>query len=390
MSLQARYQWEQKEHAFLAPYAQKSCESRGRVHPEAVHVFRSEFQRDRDRIVHSTAFRRLEYKTQVVLNGTGDHYRTRLTHTMEVSSIARTVARTLGLNEDLTEAVALAHDLGHAPFGHPGEHTLNELMRDHGGFEHNRQSLRVVEHLEMKYPEFNGLNLTWEVLEGLSKHDKSRFGVGNQPSLEAQVADASDEIAYCCADLDDALENDLVSMEQLDDINLWKELDSDVSKKYSRLENNRRRRYLVRCLINRLVDDLCRQSAQNITEAQLIDVDSVRTQPRLLIGFSMPIRAEVQNIRDFLTRNFYFNERVAVTNRKACHVLQALYEFFHLHPSQIGEQASLRIKKEGLSRAVCDYLSGMTDSYALKKYARHIGTDSLLQDLLGKKSLDET
>lgn len=383
MPLQARHEWEQMERDFLQPYAQLSYASRGRIHNESVHIFRTEFQRDRDRIVHSTAFRRLEYKTQVVLNGTGDHFRTRLTHTIEVAAISRTTARTLGLNEDLTEAVALAHDLGHSPFGHPGEHTLNELMKDHGGFEHNRQSLRVVEDLEMKYPEFNGLNLTWEVREGLSKHDKSRFGVGNQPSLEAQVADAADEIAYCCSDLDDALENELISAEQLADAPLWQDIETEVRKKYSRLDFDRGRQYIIRCLINELVDDLCRQSAANIAEAKLKDADSARTQSRRLIGFSMATRAKVQNLRDFLTRNFYYNPKVSPVNQKACSILQSLYEFYHQHPNQIGEKAALRIKKDGVSRAVCDYLAGMTDSYALKKYARHIGTDDLLKDLMG-------
>ncbi|MEM6821223.1 MAG: deoxyguanosinetriphosphate triphosphohydrolase [Verrucomicrobiota bacterium] len=382
MPMQARLQWEQKEREFLASYAQLSSDSRGREHIEPVHVFRSEFQRDRDRIVHSTAFRRLEYKTQVVLNGTGDHFRTRLTHTMEVAAISRTTARTLGLNEDLAEAVALAHDLGHSPFGHPGEHTLNELMSDHGGFEHNKQSLRVVEELEMKYPEFNGLNLTWEVREGLSKHNKSCFGVGNQPSLESQVADVADQIAYCSSDLDDALENNIVQPEQLKELTLWVEIEEEVHKQYSRLDSERGRRYLIRCLINRLVEDLCRQSAENIQEAELVDADSARTQSRKLIGFSMPMRAHVQNIRDFLTQNFYYNEAVSPINQKACNVLQALFAFYHKHPTQIGDKAALRIKKEGLSRAICDYLAGMTDSYALKTYAKHIGTDELLKDLM--------
>lgn len=382
MPLQARHQWEQKEKEFLAPYAQWSGASRGRVHPEPVHIFRSEYQRDRDRIIHCTAFRRLEYKTQVVLNGTGDHFRTRLTHTMEVAAISRTIARTLALNEDLAEAVALAHDLGHSPFGHPGEHTLDQLMHDHGGFEHNRQSLRVVEELEMKYPEFNGLNLSWEVREGLSKHDQSAFGVGNQPSLEAQVADIADEIAYCCSDLDDALDNELITGEELREVPIWKQIEDDVRKNYSRIDFERGRRYFIRCLINRLVEDLCRQSADNIGEAKLIDADSVRTQPRRLIGFSMNMRAQVQVLRDFLTRNFYYNERVSPVNQKACSVLHELFDFYHRHPNQVGDRAALRIKKDGIARAVCDYVAGMTDSYALKMYQRHIGTDELLRDLM--------
>ena len=242
----------------LSPRAQFSSQSLGREHEEPVHPLRSEYQRDRDRIIHSSAFRRLEYKTQVVLNGTGDHYRTRLTHTIEVASISRTVARTLGLNEDLAEAIALAHDLGHPPFGHPGEHTLNQLMKEHGGFEHNHQSLRVVDHLEMKYPEFNGLNLTWETREGICKHFTNEFTASRHPhpSLEAQIADAADEIAYCCSDLDDALEHCLIAPEDLRDIDLWNLMEVPVLAKYPRLEFNRRRRFVIRCLIDHLVADL--------------------------------------------------------------------------------------------------------------------------------------
>ncbi len=371
-----------KEAQILAPYAQLSSRSRGRFHPESVHVFRPEFLRDRDRIIHSTAFRRLEYKTQVVLNGTGDHFRTRLTHTMEVAAIARTIARTLSLNEDLAEAVALAHDLGHPPFGHPGEHTLDALMKDHGGYEHNRQSLRVVEELEMKYPEFNGLNLSWETREGLCKHAPSVMGVGNQSSLEAQIADAADEIAYCCSDLDDALENGLIESDQLDDIPLIAELCDNIQKNYSRLEFDRKRRYLIRCLVDALVDDLCHESHRLLHEAAPVDADAVRTQPRRLISFSIPLRTRVQNLRDFLSEHFYFHPDVRAVNQRACRVLQALFELFHKHPALIGTKASLRIKKEGLSRAVCDYLAGMTDGYALKCYARHIGTDDLLAELM--------
>lgn len=386
MALQARLTWESKELHFLAPYAQFSSLSRGRLHPEPVHVFRSEFQRDRDRIIHSSAFRRLEYKTQVVLNGTGDHFRTRLTHTIEVAALSRTVARSLSLNEDLAEAVALAHDLGHPPFGHPGEHTLNELMKDHGGFEHNRQSLRVVEELEMKYPEFNGLNLSWETREGLCKHTVHTMGVGNQPSLEAQVADACDEIAYCCSDLDDALENQLISMEELREASLWTRMEAEACKNYARLEPDRKRRYLIRCLVDFLVDDLCHQSDANIREAAPTDADAVRVLPRKLIGFSIRTRAEVQNLRDFLLRRFYFHPTVSHINQRACEVLQALFEFYHKHPHLIGPKSALRIKKDGLSRAVCDYIAGMTDGYALKSYARHIGTDNLLQELLPRTS----
>jgi len=380
--LQSRLQWELKERQLLAPCAQLSPESRGRTHPETVHVYRSEFQRDRDRIIHSSAFRRLEYKTQVVLNGSGDHFRTRLTHTIEVAAISRSTARTLALNEDLAEAVALAHDLGHPPFGHPGEHTLNQLMRDHGGFEHNRQSLRVVEELEMKYPEFNGLNLSWEVREGLCKGFRESFGGGLQPSLEAQVADSADEIAYCCSDLDDALENELIRPEDLKEIKIWQELEESVQKQYSKLDFERKRRYLIRCLIDLLVDDLCLQSATNIEESKIQSAEEVRKLTRRLVGFSMKLRPQIQNLRDFLHQHFYYNPTVARINQRACQVLQALFEFYHHHPHLIGSKSALRIKKDGLSRAVADYVSGMTDIYALKMYAKHIGTDDLLKELL--------
>jgi dGTPase len=385
MSLQSRLQWELKEQQLLVPQAQSSSDSRGRVHSEPVHIFRSEFQRDRDRIVHSTAFRRLEYKTQVVLNGTGDHFRTRLTHTMEVSALSRTIARALSLNEDLAEAIALAHDLGHPPFGHPGEHTLNQLMRDHGGFEHNRQSLRVVEELEMKYPEFNGLNLSWEVREGLCKGFREQFGGGLQPSLEAQVADAADEIAYCCNDLDDALESELIHPDELQEIKIWQELEHSVQKKYSKLEFDRKRRYLIRCLIDLLVDDLCQQSCSNIQQSGIRSADDARKHTRRLIGFSLKIRPQIQNLRDFLLQHFYYHSSVAKVNQKACQVLQALFEFYHHHPHLVGSKCALRIKKDGLSRAISDYVSGMTDNYALQMYAKHLGTDRLLQDLLPQK-----
>ncbi|MDD5261443.1 MAG: deoxyguanosinetriphosphate triphosphohydrolase [Methylacidiphilales bacterium] len=384
MALQARLQWESKERQILAPYAQYSSESRGRHHAEPVHVFRSEYQRDRDRIIHSSAFRRLEYKTQVVLNGTGDHFRTRLTHTIEVAAISRTTARALGLNEDLSEAVSLAHDLGHPPFGHPGEHTLNQLMTEHGGFEHNRQSLRVVEELEMKYPEFNGLNLSWEVREGLCKGFLEAFGDGPQPSLEAQIADAADEIAYCCNDLDDALENCLIAPEDLRDIALWSKIEEDVAQNYSKLEFSRKRRYLIRCLIDMLVEDLCRQSDANIEESGVKTASQARAQNKRLIGFSMPMRSNIQNLRDFLMQHFYYHPSVSQINQRACKVLQALVEFYHKHPHLIGQKAALRIKKDGPARAVCDYVSGMTDGYALKMYAKHIGTDNLLTELLPK------
>jgi len=383
MARQARMVWEQKEAGFLSPYAQKSNESRGRALPDQVHIFRSEFQRDRDRIIHSTAFRRLEYKTQVVLNGTGDHFRTRLTHTIEVAAVSRTIARTLGLNEDLAEAVSLAHDLGHSPFGHPGEHTLNNLMASHGGFEHNLQSLRVVEQLENKYPEFNGLNLTWEVREGLCKHiPESPHRVGSHPSLEGQVADLADEIAYCSSDLDDALDSGLIDAEELRALDLWKEVEADVLARYSRLDPSRHRRYVIRCIVNRLVEDACEESSRLIDEAGVASADEARHAPRRLIGFSIAMRSQVQNLRDFLLRRFYYHPDVTEVNERACRLLQDLFVFYHEHPHQVTERYALRIKKHGVARTVCDYVAGMTDRYALEMYRKHVGTDELLSELL--------
>src|SRR5258706_12124066 len=259
-----RIELEKQEYKLLAPYAQKAADSRGRAFEEPKHALRTDFQRDRDRIIHSRAFRRLEYKTQVFLNGTGDHLRTRLTHTMEVAAISRNIARALRLNEDLTETIALAHDLGHSPFGHKGEEALNHLMKDHGGFEHNRQSLRVVELLEQKYPLFPGLNLTWEVREGLVKHftsydhpAKRKGFAAKSSSLEAQVANLADEIAYYSHDIDDGLTAGLFSEVQLSrDVRIWREAGQAVRKSYGELPDECRRYFIIRCIIDSEVKDV--------------------------------------------------------------------------------------------------------------------------------------
>src|SRR6201996_1366710 len=273
-----RFDLERSEVRHLAPYAQSSAATRGRQYDEDQHSFRIAFQRDRDRIVHSRSFRRLEYKTQVFLNGTGDHYRTRMTHTMEVSCIARTLARSLGLNEDLAEAIALAHDLGHPPFGHLGEETLNKLMARHGGFRHNSQSLRVVEELEMKYPEFNGLNLTWEVREGLRKPYRPNQLIEGfiQPSLEAQAVDLADEIAYICHDLDDGLDSGLVQEPELRALDLWRTTQSEALAPYPHLEPERGRNYVLRTLLGRLVEDVINHSAQEIRKHAPASSDDAR------------------------------------------------------------------------------------------------------------------
>jgi dGTPase len=377
-----REELETLESQVLAPYAEKSAASRGRVFPEAKHWLRTEFQRDRDRIIHSRSFRRLEYKTQVFLNGTGDHYRTRLTHTMEVAAIAKGIARALRLNEDLTETIALAHDLGHSPFGHSGEDTLNELMREHGGFEHNSQSMRIVTELEQKYPEFDGLNLTWEVREGLAKHqtqfdappDRPEFK-GRSPSLEAQIANLADEVTYYSHDLDDGLEAELIHEEDLRKIDLWREATETVDAKHPGLEPSRRRYFVIRCLIDAEVNDVIATSDRRILDANPKSPDDARGREPL-IGYSEKLRRNNQALRDFLYQNLYYHPEVHGANQRACETMRELFRAYCLNPRLLGATAQARIAKHSLHRAVCDYISGMTDRYALDQYEK----------LLGKKS----
>lgn len=366
--------------ADLMPCAQRDEDSRGREYFEEQHRFRGAFQRDRDRVVHSRSFRRLEYKTQVFLNGTGDHYRTRLTHTIEVASVSRTVARELRLNEDLAECIALAHDLGHSPFGHAGENALNELMLRHGGFEHNVQSLRIVEELEVKYPEHNGLNLTWEVREGLKKGQlddlESEIALGFtplQPSLEAQIVDLSDEIAYTCADLDDALESELVSLVSLSDVPLWQRVEADVLGRYPRLEPNRFRACAVRGLMDLLVEDAIVTTSALVAAAKPGSADDVRRHPAPLAGFGPNMAYDLQIMRDFLHENFYHHDIVMGLNRRGAVILDSLFDAYVRNPTLMGAHAVRRIKKDGVHRATCDFLAGMTDSYARIQFDTLIG-----------------
>src|SRR5690348_8186794 len=289
-----RQELEELEGRNLAPYAQLSANTRGRKYTDSPLEWRTQYQRDRDRVIHSRAFRRLEYKTQVFLNGAGDHLRTRLTHTMEVAGISRNIARALRLNEDLTETIALAHDLGHSPFGHKGEAVLDRLMKAHGGFEHNRQSLRIVEELEQKYPRFSGLNLTWEVREGLSKHhtqyDQPAPGAefeGASPSLEAQVANLADEIAYYSHDLDDGLDSGLLSEKQLRlQVRLWHQATRAVEREYGELPDECRRYFIIRCITDLQVKDVVTQTEKLIDAAGVTSVESVRAQPAALVRYS--------------------------------------------------------------------------------------------------------
>ena len=376
-----RQELEQRERQILAPYAQFSADTRGRAHEEAPPEWRTHYQRDRDRVIHSRAFRRLEYKTQVFLNGTGDHLRTRLTHTMEVAAISRNIARALQLNEDLTETIALAHDLGHSPFGHKGEEALNRLMKEHGGFEHNRQSLRVVELLEQKYPRFPGLNLTWEVREGLVKHLTSFDHPGQRkgftsrsPGLEAQVANLADEVTYYSHDVDDGLTAGLITEKQLDrSVLIWHQAAQAVKREHGELPDECRRYFIIRCLIDREVKDVVQTTEECLRAAGVKSADEVRRQSRPLVQYSPKLRQLNLELRDYLYRDLYYNPEVHEPNRRAVRMLEELFHHYLEHHGEVGDQARKRAPKDGWHRTVCDYLAGMTDRYAMLEHQRLFG-----------------
>ena len=374
-----RKEMEDGESTALASVAQKSGESRGRQHGEPSHAYRTEFQRDRARIIHSRAFRRLEYKTQVFLNGTGDHLRTRLTHSIEVASISRTIARALRLNEDLAEAIALGHDLGHAPFGHSGEEMLAECMRDHGGFDHNRQSVRVVELLETPYPDFPGLNLTFEVREGLRKHERPykfptpRGEEYDSPSLEGQVADLADEITYYSHDLDDALDFEILAPARLEENEVWRNSHRAVLARYTDAREPELHKLIIREIIDREVHDLVAASAESIAESGVQSADDVRLQTAPLIRYSDELAEANRALRKFLYQNVYYHPRVAEVNRRACEMLRRVFETYLADSNRLGEGATRRVEREGLHRTVCDYIAGMTDRYVMEEYARIAG-----------------
>jgi dGTPase len=375
-----RAELEARECQTLAAYAQKSADSRGRLYPESPPDWRTQYQRDRDRVIHSRAFRRLEYKTQVFLNGTGDHLRTRLTHTMEVAAIARNISRALRCNEDLTETIALAHDLGHPPFGHKGEAALNELMRGQGGFEHNHQSLRVVEELEQKYPWFPGLNLTWETREGLQKH-RTRYdlppkGGGveqNLPnaSIEAQVANLADEITYYSHDLDDGLESGLLSEEKLErEVRLWREAAQSVRAEHGELPDECRWYFIIRCLIDSQVRDVVSSTEEQLAGSGIQSADDARRSLSPMVQYSRERRGLNLELRDYLYQNLYFNPEVHEPNMQAVRLLRDLFAFYLEHPEAVGEHCRKRAAKLGWPRAICDYLAGMTDRYVMAEHQR--------------------
>ena len=376
-----RQELEALERHSLAPYAQLSANTRGRKHREPPPEWRTEYQRDRDRVIHSKAFRRLEYKTQVFLNGTGDHLRTRLTHTMEVAAISGNIARALKLNEDLAETIALAHDLGHSPFGHKGETVLNRLMKAFGGFEHNRQSLRIVEALEQRYPQFSGLNLTWEVREGLAKHHTAYDHPGKQagfaaksPSLEAQVADLADEITYYSHDLDDGLDSGLLSEEPLNrKVRLWRQAARTVQSEYGQLADECRRYCIIRCITDLQIKDVVITTEKRIREAGVASADDVRRQPRRLVQYSPRRRALNQELRKFLYQNLYYNPAVSGPHLSSRRILEELFHYYLKHHQQVGSLARKRARRDGWPRAICDYLAGMTDRYANLEHQRLFG-----------------
>jgi dGTPase len=362
--------------SLLAPYAQRSSESAGRARAEQEHSFRTCYQRDRDRIIHGTSFRRLDGKTQVFLNGKGDHYRTRLTHTIEVASISRTVARALGLNEDLAEAIALAHDLGHTPFGHSGEETLDRLMKDHGGFDHNGQSLRVVETLEESYPQQPGLNLSHEVTEGLRKHDSTlthpKLGDHPSASLEAQIANVADEIAYYGHDLEDGLASGLLLEKELEDLDVWREASAKAREESGGLLGSAgartHRKFIIRCLINREVEDLVATSRAAISASGVTSADEVRRHPVKLVSYSPELKSRNASLRRHLYAKFYHHPEVRGTNDKVCRQMKAVFANLVNNPSSLGSRSLTRLERDGLHRVVADYVAGMTDSYLRSRY----------------------
>lgn len=367
----------EREEAVLEGYAQRTRDSRGRQYPEPAHPYRTLYQRDRDRIVHSAAFRRLMYKTQVFVNHEGDHLRTRLTHTLEVVQIARTVARALAVNEDLAEAIGLAHDLGHPPFGHAGEEALRSAMAAHGGFEHNRHGLRVVSQLEQRYPEFPGLNLTWEVREAFAQHSSQKdavewaeFDLSLQPLLEAQIVDAADSIAYNTHDLDDALAGRLISLEELEQVPLWERAAGQVSARHPRLAGGELSRAVVRLLIDWQVGDLLETTRRRLEELEIASVEAVRNCGRRLVGLGGELGAQKAELERFLFEKVYHHYRVARMTAKARRIVGELFEELCGSPEQLPPQFYRRCATDGVERSVCDYIAGMTDRYAQEEHLK--------------------
>jgi dGTPase len=369
-----REQLEQNEADTLALYALLSRNSRGRFHRDHEPTYRTAFQRDRDRIIHSEAFRKLEYKTQVFVNDYGDYYRTRLTHTLEVAQIGRTLARALGVNEDLTETICLAHDLGHPPFGHSGEEVLNRLMSAYGGFNHNHQSYRVVTELERRYPNWVGLNLTYETLEGIAKHETeydiskvTDFDPDTRGAIETQIADISDELAYNAHDLDDGLQAGLITPEQLQELEIWRILCDRLSWSGHTL-NEVERHQFIRELVGILVDDALQTTMRRIKELHIDSAEAVQNLSYNIVGYSEEQKAHNRALKDFLYKNMYYHYRVVRMKERAEHFIGRLFEAYVNNPRQLPNDFQSRTEKQGIHRVVADYIASMTDRSALLEY----------------------
>ena len=366
---------EEREAQLLAPWGMKSAESRGRRYPEPEHPLRTCFQRDRDRVIHSSSFRRLEYKTQVFVNHEGDNYRTRLTHSLEGAQIGRTVARALGLNEELTECLVLGHDLGHTPFGHSGERVMNELMSEHGGFEHNRQTLRILEVLERRYSEYPGLNLTWEVREGIIKHRPDTdatapedYAPGEAPTLEAQLVDYVDEIAYNNHDVDDGLASGMFTVDEIRGVALFREAHDDALRRG--FDERIARHHVVRWIIERCVFDLIGTTRAALEAGRVTSPADVRAAGRRLVAYSEPVAAAVRELKEFLLRNMYRHYRVVRMGDKAGRLLRDLFGSYVKEPRQLPPHFHAQIDRDGVHRVVCDYIAGMTDRFAVDEHRK--------------------
>ena len=368
-----------REHG-LANYAAYSSQSLGRVFEEPFKDERLVFERDRDRIIHCAAFRRMEYKTQVFVNHEGDYYRTRLTHSLEVAQIARGIGRNLHLNEDLVEALALSHDLGHTPFGHTGEHVLKRLMKDYGGFEHNQQSLRIVELLEQRYPGFDGLNLSWETREGIIKHSSDYDQAGKeaiQPyhpeqraTLEAQIIDLADEIAYNNHDIDDGLKAGYITLKDLEEVELWQQTYLMIGKKFSGLDDKRHILQTISYLIGDLMRDLVNTTTENLQNHNISTLEDIRRQPENLVSFSSQMAELNQQLKKFLYRRLYRHSKVERMRVKAERFMTLLFENYMENPTLLPERHQLRFEKYGTERVICDYIASMTDRYAQDEYKK--------------------
>jgi dGTPase len=369
----AREEWERRH---LAPYGMCSADSRGRRHHEPEHALRTSYQRDRDRVVHCSSFRRLEYKTQVFVIHEGDNYRTRLTHSLEAAQIGRTLARALGLNEELTEGIILGHDLGHTPFGHSGECVLDALMRDHGGFEHNRQTLRILETLEERYPDFPGLNLTWETREGVAKHHPEsdaiapeEYAPGESPTLEAQIVDLADEIAYNNHDIDDGMSSGMFTIDEIRVVTLFREA-HDLALARGIRDGRLIQHQIVRIIINRCIQDVLDATHARLRSARIDSVPAVRKCGRRLVAHSEDLQKKVCDLKDFLFKHMYRHYRVVRMGDKAGRILRDLFHAYVVDSAQLPPRFQERIPIDGLHRTVCDYIAGMTDRYATEEHRK--------------------